>query len=182
VPGGSAGDAGANRFKPAMRLWADGSASDENLGSRISAARNAVRSALCVALSEIADFLSPALEYPAHSYSQLLTNCSIMLCRSTFTFSRLDGTLESHHVCKHLMSVPIPAGDTVASPWMTTAEAAAYLKVKPRTLLLWVRRGKITAYLLSGFQRRVWRFLQADLDTMLAHSQNAAKEKFHAAP
>jgi hypothetical protein len=25
--------------------------------------------------------------------------------------------------------------------WLTAAEAAAYLKVKPRTLLLWVRQG-----------------------------------------
>ncbi len=69
-----------------------------------------------------------------------------------------------------------------ASPWMTTVEAAAYLKVKPRTLLLWVHQGKVQAYALSGTQRRVWRFLQADLDTMLAHSQCAAKESFHAAP
>jgi excisionase family DNA binding protein len=47
---------------------------------------------------------------------------------------------------------------------MTTAEAAAYLKVKPRTLLLWIRQGKIAAYPLSGIQRRVWRFRKEDLD------------------
>ncbi len=68
------------------------------------------------------------------------------------------------------------------SPWMTTAEAAAYLKIKPRTLLFWVHHGKAQAYALSGTKRRVWRFLQTDLDTMLAHSQCAAKEIFHAAP
>ena len=68
------------------------------------------------------------------------------------------------------------------TPWMTTAEAAAYLKIKPRTLLIWVRKGKVQAYVLSGTERRVWRFLRTNLDTMLAHSQCAAKERSHAAP
>jgi len=72
--------------------------------------------------------------------------------------------------------------ETIASPWLTTAEAAAYLKIKPRTLLIWVHQGKVQAYALSGTKRRVWRFLQTDLDTMLTHSQCAAKESFHAAP
>ncbi len=71
---------------------------------------------------------------------------------------------------------------TITSPWMTTAEAAAYLRIKPRTLLLWVRQGKIKGYPLSGIQRRVWRFLQADLDgTIVGHSQGAAKESSDAA-
>jgi hypothetical protein len=30
--------------------------------------------------------------------------------------------------------------------WPTAAEAAQYLRVKPRTLLLWVRQGKVPAY------------------------------------
>lgn len=51
--------------------------------------------------------------------------------------------------------------------WLTAAEAAAYLKVKPRSLLLWVRQGKILAYVLSGTRRRVWRFRRQDLDTAL---------------
>jgi excisionase family DNA binding protein len=50
------------------------------------------------------------------------------------------------------------------SEWMTTEEAAAYLKVKPRSLLLWVRQGKLPAYALSGTRRRVWRFRREDLD------------------
>jgi hypothetical protein len=29
------------------------------------------------------------------------------------------------------------------SQWLTTIEAAQYLKVKERTLLLWVRQGKV---------------------------------------
>lgn len=51
--------------------------------------------------------------------------------------------------------------------WLTVGEAAAYLKVKRRTLLLWVRHGKVKAYPLSGIKRRVWRFLKDDLDRAL---------------
>jgi excisionase family DNA binding protein len=53
------------------------------------------------------------------------------------------------------------------SAWLTASEAAAYLKVEPRTLLLWTRQGKVTGYALSGTQRRVWRFRAIDLDAML---------------
>jgi excisionase family DNA binding protein len=53
------------------------------------------------------------------------------------------------------------------SDWLTASEAAAYLKVKPRTLLLWVRRGKVKAYTLSGTKRRVWRLRKEDLDSAL---------------
>lgn len=50
------------------------------------------------------------------------------------------------------------------SDWLTSSEAAAYLKVKPRTLLLWVRQGKVRSFALSGTKRRVWRFRKSDLD------------------
>jgi excisionase family DNA binding protein len=53
------------------------------------------------------------------------------------------------------------------SEWLTVEEAAAYLKVKPRSLLLWIRQGKLPAYALSGTRRRVWRLLQRDLDSTL---------------
>lgn len=53
------------------------------------------------------------------------------------------------------------------SRWMTSAEAAAYLKVQTRSLLLWVRQGKLQAYALSGTKRRVWRFRKEDLDSAL---------------
>jgi excisionase family DNA binding protein len=53
------------------------------------------------------------------------------------------------------------------SEWLTAAEAATYLKVKPRSLLLWVRQGKVQAYALTGTQRRVWRFRKEDLDAAL---------------
>jgi excisionase family DNA binding protein len=51
--------------------------------------------------------------------------------------------------------------------WLTAAEAASYLRVKPRTLLLWVRRGKCPAHKLSGTRRCIWRFLRSELDGML---------------
>jgi excisionase family DNA binding protein len=51
--------------------------------------------------------------------------------------------------------------------WLTSGEAADYLKVKARTLLGWVRQGKIKGYALSGSRRRVWRFRQEDLDACL---------------
>lgn len=50
------------------------------------------------------------------------------------------------------------------SDWLTASEAAAYLRVKPRTLLLWVRQQKVQAYALSGIKRRIWRFQRQDLD------------------
>ena len=53
------------------------------------------------------------------------------------------------------------------SSWLTAAEASAYLRLKVRTLLLWVRQGKVKAYALSGTKRHVWRFRQTDLDAVL---------------
>jgi excisionase family DNA binding protein len=52
------------------------------------------------------------------------------------------------------------------SDWLTASEAAAYLKVKPRSLLLWVRQGKLQAYALSGTKRRIWRFRKEDLEDL----------------
>lgn len=54
--------------------------------------------------------------------------------------------------------------------WLTAMEAGAYLKVKVRTLLLWVRQGKVKAFALSGTKRRVWRFRLSDLDAALLES------------
>jgi excisionase family DNA binding protein len=56
------------------------------------------------------------------------------------------------------------------SEWLTPAEGAQYLKVKPRTILLWVRQGKLKAYPLSGIKRRVWRLRREDLDAALMAS------------
>ncbi len=51
--------------------------------------------------------------------------------------------------------------------WLTADEAAQHLKVKTRTMLLWVRQGKVKGYPLSGTRRRVWRFQRSDLNAML---------------
>lgn len=56
----------------------------------------------------------------------------------------------------------VPAGE-----WLTTSEAAEYLKVKSRTLLLRARQGKLKGYTLSGVKRHVWRFRKTDLDATL---------------
>ena len=60
---------------------------------------------------------------------------------------------------------------TNQSEWLTAVEAARYLKVKVRTLLLWVRHGKVKAFALSGTKRRVWRFRLQDLDAALVELQ-----------
>ena len=55
--------------------------------------------------------------------------------------------------------------------WLTVAEAAQHLKVKPRTLLSWAREKKVPGYRLSGgTQRAIWRFLKPELDAMLFSS------------
>lgn len=56
---------------------------------------------------------------------------------------------------------------TPVSGWLTAQEAADYLRVRVRSLLLWVRQGKIKGYALSGTKRRIWRFRTEDLDTAL---------------
>ena len=54
--------------------------------------------------------------------------------------------------------------------WLTPSEAARYLRVKERTILLWARQGKVKGHWLSGLKRRVWRFRLADLDKALGES------------
>ena len=51
--------------------------------------------------------------------------------------------------------------------WLTTSEAAAYLKVAKRTLLEWARAGRIPAHRLSGASRITWRFRADELDAFL---------------
>jgi excisionase family DNA binding protein len=36
----------------------------------------------------------------------------------------------------------------MSSEWLTAGEAASYLKVEPRTLLMWTRQGKVKGYVL----------------------------------
>lgn len=61
--------------------------------------------------------------------------------------------------------------------WLTAKEAAIYLKVEPRTLLLWARQGKVKGHVLSGTSRITWRFRQQDLDAMLSVSSAGSAEK-----
>lgn len=63
------------------------------------------------------------------------------------------------------------------SVWLTPCEAAAYIHVRPATLLLWVRRGKVPAHRLSGSRRCVWRFLKSELDAMLGAPTVCSNER-----
>ena len=62
------------------------------------------------------------------------------------------------------------------SEWLTSTEAAAHLKVAPRTLVRWARNGLIPAHRLSGLSRVTWRFRRAELDAMLCASSGARAE------
>jgi excisionase family DNA binding protein len=55
-----------------------------------------------------------------------------------------------------------------ASVWLTASEAAQYLRVEPRTLLMWARQGRVKGYVLSGTQRVTWRFRAEDLDATMS--------------
>ena len=57
--------------------------------------------------------------------------------------------------------------DPKHTSWLTTQEAAELLNIKPRTLLLWARQGKVRAYALCGKKRHTWRFYSDDLNTLL---------------
>ena len=64
---------------------------------------------------------------------------------------------------------------TVESVWLTAAEAAQYLRVEPRTLLMWARQGKVKGYILSGTRRVTWRFRTGDLDATMSPPSVALK-------
>jgi excisionase family DNA binding protein len=53
------------------------------------------------------------------------------------------------------------------SPWLTSDEAASYLKIEPRTLVQWARSGKVKAHALSGTRRITWRFRTIELDEIM---------------
>ena len=55
-----------------------------------------------------------------------------------------------------------------ASVWLTASEAAQYLRVEPRTLLMWARQGRVKGYILSGTMRVTWRFRAEDLDATMS--------------
>ena len=61
--------------------------------------------------------------------------------------------------------------------WLTLKEAAGYLKIRPRTLALWARQGRVPGHKLSGTRRCVYRFLRSELDAMLLTSFAGSAEK-----
>jgi excisionase family DNA binding protein len=65
------------------------------------------------------------------------------------------------------------------TPWLTSREAANYLRVEHRTLLTWARQKQVKGYVLSGTRRITWRFLRSDLDaTLTAPTAALTKERF----
>lgn len=68
-------------------------------------------------------------------------------------------------------------GYGVATEWLTSTEAALYLKIDRRTLLQYARQGKVQAYILSGTQRHVLRFKISDLDAMLTVSPTLSSDE-----
>jgi excisionase family DNA binding protein len=58
--------------------------------------------------------------------------------------------------------------------WLNATEAAAYLRVQPRTILKWAKEGRIPAHALSGCQRITWRFLKSELDNAMLNPPSAA--------
>jgi excisionase family DNA binding protein len=63
-----------------------------------------------------------------------------------------------------------------STEWLNSTEAAQHLKIKPRTLVLWAREGRIPCHRLSGHRRKTWRFLRHELDAMLNPSSAVPAE------
>jgi excisionase family DNA binding protein len=55
------------------------------------------------------------------------------------------------------------AGEPTES-FIDASEAAAFVKLHPKTLLRLAREGSIPAHPLTGNRRRIWRFLRSELD------------------
>ncbi len=62
---------------------------------------------------------------------------------------------------------PAQCAPALPKVWLTSAEAAQYLRVSPRTIIEWAREGKIRGHVLSGVQRHTWRFLSSELDSVM---------------
>ena len=74
-------------------------------------------------------------------------------------------------------SFEVSGNSPTQTPWLTAKEAAQYLRVEPRTLLMWARAGNVKGYPLSGLRRITWRFLHSDLDDMLLRPSVALKTR-----
>jgi excisionase family DNA binding protein len=51
--------------------------------------------------------------------------------------------------------------------WMTSEEAAEYLRAKPRSVQLWTRQGKLKGHAVTGSKRHRWLYLKRELDAAL---------------
>lgn len=83
---------------------------------------------------------------------------------------RIEAGMPAYPAQRAAMTHQVLAAQTTAqrqSEWLTATEAASYLRIKPRTILLWARQGHIKGYILSGTARVTWRFLRSDLDATL---------------
>jgi excisionase family DNA binding protein len=65
----------------------------------------------------------------------------------------------------------------MATQWLTAREAASYLRVAHRTLLLWAKTGRVPAHRLSGVKRCTWRFLASELDAILSAPSAGSADK-----
>jgi excisionase family DNA binding protein len=72
---------------------------------------------------------------------------------------------------------PAPPVKVQTFAWLTAQEAAKYLKVEPRTLMLWTRQGKVKGHPLSGTKRIRWRYLHFELDAMLTEPSVALPKR-----
>jgi hypothetical protein len=61
--------------------------------------------------------------------------------------------------------------------WLTPAEAAKYIQLRPRTLLAKVRSGDVIGHCLSGSKRKTWRFRESELDASLRRPENSNKNR-----
>jgi len=98
--------------------------------------------------------------------------------RASFASNEETSSLESMKSRRfELIEKSLPVGSSTrvaesrqaqaSDEWLTTSEAATYLKIKTRTVLQWARQGKLKGYILSGVKRHVWRFRKIDLDATL---------------
>jgi len=67
-----------------------------------------------------------------------------------------------------------------ASEWLTTEDAAAYLRVTPKTIYRWTKAGKLAAYKFEGASIRIKR---SDLEALAkpAHNRTEAWTQLSAA-
>jgi hypothetical protein len=89
------------------------------------------------------------------------------------------GLSSSRHCTAYIciLSMPVDLMANLNSNWLTANEAADYLRIKPATLLLWARQGKVRGCVLSGTHRHVWRFQTSDLDATLVTPSIAHRER-----